>query len=341
MTADRRLSFRRPLERAAVPIAWLAVVVVLSLGSAGIVTGIGGPPGTTARPELTWSGDQAIRPGLQAATDDLSRLTDDVDALGTQGRGAIAALVASDTGALSAAVDAGSNLVDTIGAETRALKTRLAGLPGISGRVDPPLPETAALVLGADVRQRFTTIVGALDETAGLALAWERLSVGALAATRLTTVLADHDASTATAAKLGHAGKYAAALAQLDTSDEAIATGHELRDRLANSVDVTILDQWLLRNGAYDAALRTLYSALQASKGRATAEVRAAFAAEEAAKANLPPDTRGLVVIMAEIARGGLNQAVIGIEQARGRLSDALAALAGTDGDTSPRPSGG
>ena len=40
----------------------------------------------------------------------------------------------------------------------------------------------------------------------------------------------------------------------------------------------------------------------------------------------LPPDTRGLVVIMAEIGRGGMNGAVIAIEEARATLTDALEA---------------
>ena len=55
-----------------------------------------------------------------------------------------------------------------------------------------------------------------------------------------------------------------------------------------------------------------------------TDRVRDAFAAEQAARAQLPSDTRGLVVIMSDIARGGLNQAVIAIEEARGALSAAL-----------------
>jgi hypothetical protein len=38
----------------------------------------------------------------------------------------------------------------------------------------------------------------------------------------------------------------------------------------------------------------------------------------------LPGDTRGLVVIMVDIAQGGLNQAVISIEEARGSLAGAL-----------------
>jgi len=62
--------------------------------------------------------------------------------------------------------------------------------------------------------------------------------------------------------------------------------------------------------------------------------VRAAYQEEGAARALLPPDTRALVVIIADIGRGGLNQAVIAIEQARGRLNLALEALAASlDGE--------
>ena len=74
---------------------------------------------------------------------------------------------------------------------------------------------------------------------------------------------------------------------------------------------------------ALDAALRTLYQALVNSGGRINDEVRAAFAAEAEAFQRLPPDSRALVIILAEIGRGGLNQAVITIEQARGELDSA------------------
>jgi len=45
------------------------------------------------------------------------------------------------------------------------------------------------------------------------------------------------------------------------------------------------------------------------------------------AQQQLPPDTRALVVIMSDIARAGLNQAVIKIEEGRGKLADAIALL--------------
>ena len=54
-----------------------------------------------------------------------------------------------------------------------------------------------------------------------------------------------------------------------------------------------------------------------------TAAHSAAVKAEAAARARLPPDTRGLVIIMSEIGRGGMNGAVIAIEEAR-ELADAI-----------------
>ena len=87
---------------------------------------------------------------------------------------------------------------------------------------------------------------------------------------------------------------------------------------------MSTLITWLDRNAEYDAALRGLYQSLVDAKGRVTDDVRAAFAAEKEARARLPEDARGLVVIMAEVAQGGLNQAVISIEEARGSLSAAL-----------------
>ena len=80
---------------------------------------------------------------------------------------------------------------------------------------------------------------------------------------------------------------------------------------------MTVLDQWLDRNAAYDRALRDLYTVIPKVGSRVTDAVRKAIAAEQAAKDRLPPDTRGLVVIMAEIGRGGMNGAVIAIEEAR------------------------
>jgi hypothetical protein len=97
-----------------------------------------------------------------------------------------------------------------------------------------------------------------------------------------------------------------------------------MRAQLANTVDVSTLIEWIRRNRNYEEALRALYRVVDEAGGRQTAAVREAIADERSARKELPPDARGLVVIMAEIGRGGLNGAVITIEEARGRLADAL-----------------
>ena len=65
----------------------------------------------------------------------------------------------------------------------------------------------------------------------------------------------------------------------------------------------------------------------------------AARRAERAAFEQLPPDRRTIIVIVAEVARGGLTQAVLAIEDAHGRIDDALAE-AGAAPTGSPSDSG-
>ena len=91
-------------------------------------------------------------------------------------------------------------------------------------------------------------------------------------------------------------------------------------------MDVSVLDQWLDRNGDYDVALKALYTAIEKAGKKVTPETKAAVKAEEAARARLPADPSGLVIIMADIGRVGMNGAVIGIEEARAALDDALEA---------------
>ena len=119
---------------------------------------------------------------------------------------------------------------------------------------------------------------------------------------------------------------YEDAIAGLDGADATILAARSLRTQLSNTVDVTVLDEWLDRNAAYDVALRNLYAEYARVGNTVTQALRDAIAAEAEARRQLPPDTRGLVVIMAEIGRGGMNGAVIAIEQARGRLTAAIGA---------------
>jgi len=212
-----------------------------------------------------------------------------------------------------------NELIETIRTRTGAIDAELAAVP----LLDSP---DGAYQVSAAQRERRTRLRDALGATVDLQGAWARLTAGSIAASRLAARLDDHDQAVLKAAEQGRNAKYKAAAATLDDADAAIADARTLRDRLAATVDVSTLDQWLDRNADYDTALRTLYLALKDVGGRVTDAVREAVAAERAAKDRLPPDRRGMIVIMAEIGRGGMSSAVIAIEEARGRLTDALAA---------------
>ena len=300
-----------------VAVVWLALIVMIALGAAGIVNAMDHQPGTPARAELTSRSDRELRPMLDAATSDLVALADQVAALGIQARGALAALNGLDTSTVDAAIANGNRLVLDLRVRTTALRRELAAVPYV-GTPD------AAIVLSDDVASRHAALVAALNATEGLDDAWERLTLGSISATRMSGLLASHDELVAHAAERGRAARYDDASGLLDQADATIAAARKLRDQLANTVDVTVLDQWLDRNADYDVALRGLYKAISTVSGKVTDAVRAAIAAEQAAKDRLPPDTRGLVVIMAEIGRGGMNGAVIAIEEARGKLISAV-----------------
>ena len=187
----------------------------------------------------------------------------------------------------------------------------------------------------------LATMLAALESSEGLARSWANLTVGSLAASNLISLLTSHDLTVAGAAAQGRDADYEAALVTLATAVGMLDEATEARDRLANTTDVVTLDEWIRRNRHYDEALIALYSALRDSGGLVNDAVREAYREEGEARANLPPDTRGLVVIVADIGRGGLNQAVIAIEQARGRLNLIIEALAPAETSLAPAGSGG
>jgi hypothetical protein len=306
------------------------VFVVLAFGSAGLITSADHLPGPSTRPELTWAGDQAIRRGLDAATRDVAAMRKDLDSLGVLGRGALAALAGNEWDLLDSTIDRGAELVLAIRNRAGALRTSLLALPGLG--------PTAQLRLSPESLDRQQRLFDALDATDGLATSWARLDAGSVNAARLATLLTQHDVLITEAIDAGLKRQTAEALSKIDQATATLDQAGTLRDRLANSVDVSELNEWLRRNRNYDVALRRLYVASAASPNRVNAELRAAAAAEEAARKQLPEDTSGLVIIMAEIARGGLNQAVLAIEEARGSLAAVVDAEIAADESASPSP---
>lgn len=318
------------IRRIALALAWLVVAALVSLGGAGIVAAFNHVPGTDARPELTWTGDAAAGPAMDAATLKLQALSDAVDALGGSARQALADVVGGDTTGLSATIDTGTAQLATVAAADADLATAIEAIPDLGANRE--------LRLSASTLHRYDELVKARSLAAGLETDWAVLSARALGASSVPGLLARHDRETAAAAKAGSAGHYKQALTLLDAPDATIAQARAAAAELSKTVDVSTLTSWLDRNAAYDGALRTLCSSLLQSRGRVTTAVRKAFTAQQAALAALPGDTRAVVVIMSDIAQGGLNQAVIDIETARGSLRSALDVQRQLQSGASPQP---
>jgi hypothetical protein len=298
---------------------WLAVVVVFALGAAGLVTAMAHRPGTESREELTWRADQAIKPELEAAIRELDAISTDFEALGRQGRVALAALTTGDAAGLAEAMDAGQVVVDRIAGAVAGVRSRLATLPGFG-----PIQ---ARYFSPETIERWNDIHLALDTTNGLGATWLALRTGGADGVRLMALLEGHDEFVASAAKVGSEGDYPEAVRQLDLAAPIMAELRALEASLGKRVDVSLLSELLDRTARLDDALRNLYTLMVLTNGEQTAEVQAALAEVDAARQALPEDTRALGVILSEIGRGGPQQAVIAIEQARGRLLDAIGAL--------------
>jgi hypothetical protein len=307
----------RALRTVGLAAAWTFVALLISAGAAGLVVGMDHIPGTAARAELTSDADATADAALDGARTELADLTEDVQQLGVLARGALASLSGQDLETVQRSVDEGALLVAGISDRSRAIRAELLAIPGIGG-------PAAELTTSAEVRRRHAAMLDALEVTEGLDDAWVDLTTGSLAAARLSRLLADHDRIMGDAVLEGRSGNYQSAISKIDEAAALLTEADTMRIQLANTVDVSTLIEWIRRNRSYEEALRALYRAVDEAGGRQTAAVREAIANERTARKELPPDARGLVVIMAEIGRGGLNGAVITIEEARGRLADAV-----------------
>ncbi len=305
------------LRRVGAALVWLLVVVAIALGGAGLVTASSGGTLPPARPELTGIEDARATVRLDVIEEDLGTLSAKVETLGTQARGALSSLVGSQTDVAETAIQTGDALLLEIGLEAAAIRDALEATPYVG-------TPAADLHISPEVQARYARLLDGLDATQQLDSSWSRLTAGALSATRLSTSLAEHDRLVGEAAARGRQGKYKEALVFLTDAADELAAERKMRDVLANTVDVSVLDQWLERNTTYDKALRALYVALARANGRITDDVRDERDAEQAARRRLPPDSRPLIVIIAEIGKGGMNGAVIAIEEAKARLADAI-----------------
>jgi hypothetical protein len=309
---------------------WTILFVVLAAGGAGLVSAAWHAPGTPERAELTYPGDAALDARLDAATATLEDIADEVEVLADAAKAALADVSNTDVESLQESLERGGDAAATIEQRTRAARNALAGLPG-DGPDAPVRYSNATLV-------RRSVVLTAIDAASGLALHWRAVAARVIETANLTTLLDRHDQTVLAAAADGRASRWQRAIDTLDLALGTVADVQTLRARLIAGEDGTVLDEWIKRNRDYDVALRALYRALRSSDGVVTARVEAASLDEQRARNLLPPDRRTIVVIVSEVTRGGLTEALVAIEDARARIDDALEQADGPVPSGSPAP---
>jgi hypothetical protein len=300
-------------------IAWVVVAAALALGGAGLVGQLSHPPGGPSRAELTYAADAKLRSGLDATTDSLRALGAQVDQLAADARAALEAVGGADATTIRAALARGERTATKIVGSVEAVRADVQNLPG-----DSP---TAAIEYSNDLLARRASTFAALDAAEDLAQRWKAVTDRSSRAAELTIALNEHETTVAAAATEGRAAQYQQAIATLNHALDLLNQAQVLRAELLTSADQTVLDEWVARHRKYDEALMTLYQTLLSTAGVVTHDVEVAYHEENVARSELPTDSRALIVIVAEIARGGLNQAVVAIEDARGQISEALQEL--------------
>ena len=297
--------------------AWLALMVIVAVAGAGLVTSLDHAQTEAGRPELTAHGHALLASRLTVLVPELSGLAAAVDGTAAAGRDVLTNLRRLDAGATSKAIDAGyaqlASLEPALEAVTAARATLLDG--------------TTMDALPASDAARVVAIDAAITAASSLAADWSLVAVSVDTPLTLLGLLDKHDQQVLAATDAGRAQAYADALLSLGaagaTLDRARASATDAQRR---GLDTTTLDGWIGQLAGYDAALSTLYTALDASGGTLTAEAQTDLAAVDAAQAALPADRTGLVLIVTDVGAVPITDVLLKIEAVRG----AVDAAAGT-----------
>ena len=293
------------------------MAVLIALGGAGLVARADNFAGDVSRPELTWRYEQGVAPGLGQAITEARGVSDSTTKLSDAARAALVHLLGGNTAEVANDLGRGDLWLADIETRDAKISDLVAALPYLDS---PQLVSSAT-------RQKIAALRAIVEATKALPDRWHQLEQGTVPAVDVTVVMQQHDATAFEASQSGVKEDYAGAITILDQAMGKLDQVAALRDKLAPVVDTATLSEWIDVNRVHDQALKDLYAALLATKGRVTDEVRQALAKYDQAKAQLPPDTRALVVILGDIALGGVNQAAIAVETVRGTVATSVAAL--------------
>jgi hypothetical protein len=291
-----------------------AMLVLVAIGGAGLAVAADRPHTDEFRPELTARADRAFEPWRARMTEQLNVANDGLTDLSLAGREVLGDLYGQDLDELEDSLASGGRL-------SAALQTVREALLQVRLQQAEEVPDSR---LGEANRDVLEGVDEAIETLATVPGAWQQVGRSADTVAGLLRSLEQHDELVFEATAAGRDGRWQDALDLVARADASLAEAAVVRDRLAQTTDVSTLDELLRRYAAYSDALAALYSGLDGGAAPDSPEVAALEANVAAAQAALPADDSALSVIVADAFGPSVTDALVVIERARGGVAETL-----------------
>jgi hypothetical protein len=299
-------------------LAWLGLLLAVSIAGAGLVVALDHPRTEGGRPELTAVAHATLAPRLADLDAAMAELAGRAEAVSTSGREVLGMLRTLDVDAVDAALAAGTLEAGPLEAALSAVRTVRSGL--LMG-IDP------ARLPGSDV-DRIAAVDVAVEAAGDVPSAWTAIAAAAGGPVDLLRSLDEHDRLVVAATTAGRQERWSDALDLMADAGRALRRATAVRDSAASAGrDVTTLDDWLARSSDFDAALVALYSELLGTGGIRTSTVEALLDRVDAAQDALPGDRDALVVIVSDLATTDITRLLLRVEDARAAIERAIGTL--------------
>ncbi len=296
-------------------LGWLVLLVLGSLGIAGLVVSLDHLESGDARPELMARGAAIVEPRLAAIASPLAGMAIASDEVGEAGRAVLLALRAGDRSVARAALDAGDMAMGRLSAETGPVRE---AAPRLLDGVGP------ATRLSAADRARADAVTDAVAGADAVMAAWQAVRPATLLPEAFIAALARHGTAVDGASTAGRDGRYADALS---AASGAAAALDEVRavaaEALASGRPVGALGDLVARLAERDDALVALYAELATSGGVRTVAVDVALTRVDAARAALDQLPADLAGVVEELGGAELTDALLAIDDGHGAIEAA------------------
>ena len=298
-------------------LAWTAATVLISLGGAGLSTAADRPATDASRPELSAHSDLLAQPWLETLSSQAHAVEGKVDALSQNGRDLLGMLEGLDPARIGDALAAGDR-------SSTDLELAASALSDLRYQGPSELDEGR---LSEANRGLLSAIDKVLAASLPLPITWQTIGGNTRQVTRLIVALLTHDGLVFRATTAGRQQDWDSALTLLGEGGASLNEARAVRDQLARVGDVSTLNDLISRYADYDAALTNLYTALRDGAALDSPTVRALSDAVAQAEAALPADSNALKVVVADASGGAIAEGVVDLEEARGKVSAAVADL--------------